>query len=468
LNIKSVIAFSIGPIGSAAISFVTLPFVAWFFQVTDVGRLALFQVIVGFSTMVLSFDMHQAYVREYYESKNKSELLKASLIPSTLAILVLVLVFILFSQSIAIIVFGIDSHFIGLLVLINIICSIINYFLMHLLRMQQRGVAYSLAQLIPKILFLAQIGLFLIAKLKNTFSDLLLMFTASNLAALLVFLWATRKDLSLARKSKFNLQLLKKMLYFSLPLVLGSLASWGLTAVDRIFIKTLAGLEELGVYSAATSLAGAVGILSSIFSNLWHPKVYKWAKDGVDLSKIIFVINAMTLVVCVIWALTGVFIHLVINFVPPQYANIQYIFPACLSAPLVYLLSETTVIGIGISRKSYYSTFTAISALMCNLTLNFVLTPKLGSTGAAIATAVSSFVLFIGRTEATSFLWKQLPRAKMYFTLLIYLTVSVLHVLRLFAELTPFIWGGLLLATILCSNIRQLILSAKNFNLVNK
>ncbi len=463
MNIKSVIAFSFGPIGAAAISFVTLPFIAWFFHVKDVGRFALFQVIVGFSTMVLSFDMHQAYVREYYETKNKSELLKASLIPSALAISVLVIVFLLFSQPIAKLIFGLDSYFIGILVLVNIICSVTNYFLMHLLRMQQRGVAYSLAQLIPKLFFLALIGLFLIAESINVFSNLLLMLTASNVAALLVFFWAAKKDLSLAINSNLNLQLLKKMLFFSLPLILGSLAFWGLSAVDRIFIKTLVGLEELGIYSAATSLAGTVGILSSIFSNLWHPKVYKWAKNGIDVNKIVLVMNAMTSIVCIIWALAGMFTPMLKTFVPLQYSKIQYIFPGCLSAPLICLLSETTVIGIGISRKSYFSTFIAISALFCNVTLNFILTPKLGSAGASIATAVSSFVLFVGRTEATCFLWKQLPRAKIYLTLLTYLTSSILHVLGLLAELAPIIWGALLSITIFNSNPNQLIVAAKTF-----
>ena len=44
MNARKVLAFSVGPIGAAALGLITLPIVAWLFSPEDIGRLTMLQV----------------------------------------------------------------------------------------------------------------------------------------------------------------------------------------------------------------------------------------------------------------------------------------------------------------------------------------------------------------------------------------------------------------------------------------
>lgn len=68
---KQIIAFAIGPFGITIIGFVTLPFMTWFFNQEDIGRLALLNIAINFSILFFSLGLDQAYVREFYGIEDK-------------------------------------------------------------------------------------------------------------------------------------------------------------------------------------------------------------------------------------------------------------------------------------------------------------------------------------------------------------------------------------------------------------
>ena len=62
---KKIAAFALGPLAGAALGFLTLPIITWFFSQEDIGRLALLNVVASFSTLLFSLGLDQAYVREF-------------------------------------------------------------------------------------------------------------------------------------------------------------------------------------------------------------------------------------------------------------------------------------------------------------------------------------------------------------------------------------------------------------------
>jgi len=115
---------------------------------------------------------------------------------------------------------------------------------------------------------------------------------------------------------------------------------------------------------------------------------------------------------------------------PPEYNAVMYLIVACIAAPLFYLISEATVIGIGISRKSSFAMVASILAFFVNGVLNYLLIPPLGAGGAAIATVIAFFVFFIFRTEASCYLWHHFPRFKIYIMSTFYILLTVIMVLQ--------------------------------------
>lgn len=458
MTAKKIIQFSLGPIGAAGLSFITLPLVAWYFPVENVGKLSMLQVSLSFAVMLFSLAMHQAYVREYHEEENKSNLLRSVVLPGFLMLLFFTLIVVASPISISKILFDVDSSFVSLLFVVSIFASFFINFLAHVLRMQERGIAFSITQIMPKAMLVILLGFIIFLNLENSFDNLLLINTIAIVVSVLTFSYITKEIWVPAITVKTDKKLIKKLLKFSLPLVAGSLAYWGLTAMDKFFIRYMSNFEELGVYAMAVSIAGGVSILSTIFSNLWHPTVYKWVKDGVDASVIQKVIESMLLGVVFVWSMIGLFSWVVLYFLPVEYIAIEYLLVACVSIPLFYMLSETTVVGIGITRKSSYALLASIVAFVVNAILNYFLIPLYGASGAAIATIVSFFIFFMVRTESSAYLWVSLPRVKIYIILVCYMVATVIFIqTEAKIKYFYFVWVFLFfLSAILYSNIVSL------------
>lgn len=428
MSVKKVLHFAVGPVIAAGLSLITLPIIAWFFTMEDIGRLTMLHVSISLSVMLFSLAMHQAYVREYHEVDNKPALLKLVVFPGMVVLSVTVGISIIMPLSISNLIFGLDSSLVTLLLFLSVVFTFLINFLTHVLRMQERGLAFSATQITPKALLLILIGVIVLLNFNKGFINLVLANTIAIFASLVIFLWVTKDSWQPALKTKIDKVLLFKMLKFSLPLVAGGLSYWGVTTMDRFFIRALSGFEELAVYAIAISIAGVVTVLSTIFSSLWHPIVYKWIKAGVKPEKVQGVTESMLLVVVFLWSSAGSLSWLLLYLLPAEYGAVEYLIVAGVAMPIFYMLSETTVVGIGITRKSSYSMLASILAFITNAMLNYLLIPEYGASGAAIASVIAFFIFFVARTEASAYLWVSLPRIKMYFLLLAYVSATIIMV----------------------------------------
>ncbi|MBL4630817.1 MAG: oligosaccharide flippase family protein [Paraglaciecola sp.] len=352
MTFKKVFAFSIGPIGAAFLSFISLPIITWFFEPEDIGRIAMLQVLLSFCVLLFSLGLDQAYVREYHESDNTNSLFYACCIPGLIVLFISICVVFLIPVSVSNLLFGLDSLLIELMVVVCLLFSFISRFLSLILRMQGRGVAFSMGQLLPKLIFLLVICSYILFVLNFRFIHLFLAHLISITCVTLIFIWNTRSILFVVFREKIDFKKLQSMLHFGTPLIFGGLAFWGLTAMDKAFLRAVSTFDELAQYSVAVSFAAAAVIFQSVFSTLWAPTVYKWAADGVDLHKIDQITEYVLIAVLLLFSFAGLFSWLVIYLLPDGYVDVQYILVCCMAYPLFYTLSESTVVGLGIKKRA--------------------------------------------------------------------------------------------------------------------
>lgn len=288
--------------------------------------------------------------------------------------------------------------------------------------MNEQGFAFSVIQLLPKLLLLIIIGSGVILGADNSLTNLVAANSAAIFISCLILIVVIRSELTAGIATPISWMCLKKMLQFGLPLVLGGIAYWGLTAIDKIFLQKLVSFEELGLYSVAVSLAGAATILQSVFSTIWAPTVYKWASAGEGGDSISKVSRYILALVVVLFCCAGLMSWVVTLFLPSSYNSVQWVLVSCLGAPLLYTLSETTVVGIGISRRNSFSMLASIGAFVVNIFGNWLMVPSFGAAGAAVSTCVSFWILFILRTEFANYLWRPISRRLLY----VYTTIVVL------------------------------------------
>lgn len=414
MNLKQVVLFAVGPIGATLLGFVTLPLITWFFEQGDVGRIAMLQLTISCSVLLLSLGLDQAYVREFHEADSQASILKHALVPGLVLLLIAAVVALFLQSSVANWLFGEPEWYLSFLVVISVCASFISRFLSLVLRMKEQGLAFSMSQVLPKLFLIFIIFGYVFVDADKNLINLVVAYTLSLSLVCVIYTWNTRKDWMAALQSKFRFERLKKMFAYGGPLILGSLAFWGLTAVDKIFLRSLNGFEELAIYSVSISFAAAAIILQSVFSTVWAPTVYKWASKGEGAERVRQVSRYMLAIIVMLFAVTGLFSWIITYFLPTNYRPVQWVVVSCIGFPLLYTLSETTVVGIGISRRSWLSMVASTGALAFNVLGNWILVPKYGAAGAAVSTCAAFWLFFVLRTELSIYAWQPIPRTLLY------------------------------------------------------
>lgn len=460
---KQLTAFALGPIATAALSFISIPIMTWFFSVEDVGRISMLQIAINFSILLLGLGLDQALVREYFECADKPNLLLNTTLPGLILIGIIFVLFILNTEVISILLFDISSSLFSAAVLLCILLSFLSRNLSLLLRLEDNGIAYSLSQFLPKLFFLLMMLFIVFFSDNYIFYQLLILQTVAITFVCILLVWNTRSIWLLAITKRPNFQQIKTMLTYSIPLILGSLAYWGLTALDRIFLRSFSTLAELGVYSLAINFAAAAAILQSVFGILWTPWVYKKEANGnLKIEVIDQVKRYALLVVVVIFCLMGLFSWLIDWVLPQEYEKVKYYVVACLSLPLLYIFSEVTGVGIGITKRTGFYVLASVVALLLNLYLNWEYIPIYGAAGAAASTSLSLFVYFIIRTESSALVWKAMPRLKSYIFMTLSVLLGIIMALQLLADIYLYMsWFTLLLLVLFFH--RSDLIQIKNF-----
>lgn len=425
MDFKKILQFALGPIGSAVIGLITIPIMTWYISSENIGRLSLIQTLTSLSILIFSFGLDQVFVREFHEKDDKSALFKSVFYPGLAFVLVFFALLAPFQEHFVSYLVGKDSWLIYSSLFILFLSAYVNRFLTLILRMQERGLAFSLSQLMPKLIFLSLFITFFVSSGNNNFTTLLFIHVVSIFFITLLLLWNLKSNIISIFKARFCLQDVREYMKFGLPLVFSGIAFWGLTGMDKVIISQLSSLDELGLYAISVNFAAVGLILQSVFSTIWAPILYKWVSKGDNLDKVKDVTELILFVIVLIFSMSGLFSWLIGYFLPSSYDEVQYLFILCLAFPLFYTLSETTVVGIGVTRKTVFAMMIAITAALFNLCGNYILVPRYGALGASISTAVSFWLFFLLRTETSFRLWMQMPRFKIYFFTLICLITSI-------------------------------------------
>lgn len=425
MNLRTIAAFAFGPIATACLGLLTVPATTWVFSPSDVGRLNVVQIAVSFGVLLFNLGLDRAYVREYHEWSDRGALLKACFAPGFALLLLAVIVTVPFSQRISGWLFGLDHVIYYWMLVACVVVSFVSRFLSLILRMQDRGMAFSMSQVLPKVAFLMVLGVMAMPYFARSFWQLELAYLVSLLSVLFVFTWNTRSDWRPAFRAPLARHQVRGLVSYGVPLIFAGVAYWGLDATSTLTLRSMSTLTELAFYSVSMSFAGVGILFQTIFTVLWAPMVYKWVANGVDMKRVDHIAQQALAVVCAIWVLSGVFSWVIDFLLPESYRQVKYLMLCSIGQPLLYTLSEVTCVGIGITRRSMLSLWSTLVALVVNVLASVWLVPTHGAAGAVVANAVAFLVFFIARTEASAYVWRPIPRGRLYASVIVAVALSI-------------------------------------------
>lgn len=425
MNINSILGFSIGPVLSAFLGLAITPAIAWTFSPEEVGIFAIFQTVIALALIIVTLGLDQSFVREFYAAKDKFFLLKNAAAPGLMLLVVVVACGLFFAEEISEILFGRRNSILGIFVVSGLGLVFFSRFLSLILRMEERGWAYSVSQFAPKCLFLSFLLIYFFVPFDKNVVHLLFALVFSMFAvflSLLVTVWGfIKKSFSAPLRTAYLVSLLK----YGAPLVLASLAFHSISSVTIFFLSGFSSSTELAVYSITLQFSAVAMLVQAVFSLVWAPIVFKWEENGVDLSKVGDVAKSIFAFVSVFFSISALFSWVVDFLLPNSYWQVKYLIPSAMLPPLLYTLSVVTSVGIGLKRKSSISLVTSFLALLANLILCVCLVPSYGAIGAVISNALAHLLLFVINTEVSARIWRGFNRRRMYVGLSSAVLVSI-------------------------------------------
>lgn len=191
-----------------------------------------------------------------------------------------------------------------------------------------------------------------------------------------------------------------EMIAYSFPMIFNTVGWWVNNASDRYVVTWFCGVSENGIYSVAYKLPSILNVFHAIFTQAWILSAVQEYKSDGNSKFFLTVYNTygclMTLLCSALIVFTKPIAHLL--FQKDFYIAWQYS-PWLLIAVVFGALSG--VIGGVFSAEKASNVFaisTCIGATI-NVVLNLALVKPLGPLGAAIATAVSAYVVWIFRVK---------------------------------------------------------------------
>jgi O-antigen/teichoic acid export membrane protein len=232
---------------------------------------------------------------------------------------------------------------------------------------------------------------------------------------------------------------LKPLLRFALPVQISNALFWALTATNVLVLRYFSSLEQVGIYATAVGIAGLGMVLRSMFTVIWIPLVYKWDAQGDALTRVKAVLGPVSCLACLLVCLGGALSGLALWILPERLWDARHLLAVCLIPPVLYTLSEITVVGIPLTRKTQFAVYASGGAALVNICACLMLVPPYGAAGAAIANALCFFVFFALRSAFSGYVWRRLPMTRTYIAVAVIAAGASIHAVSSIEN--PIVWG---------------------------
>ena len=164
--------------------------------------------------------------------------------------------------------------------------------------------------------------------------------------------------------------------------------------VDRLIIKDLLDLSQVGIYSLGYRLGGFMNILVIMpFSLIWAPMRMQYAKNqnaGEFTSRIVSYYTVVGVGIVLLSMLFGGDI-MVFFFRNKDYAGAAPVFPVIMFSLMLYGYQGILDFGIYLHRKVYVYIIISVLGIILNVVLNYLLIPVYGYMAAAFITLITYF-----------------------------------------------------------------------------
>lgn len=395
--LKNASLYSISSLISRGFSFITVPIYTRLLSPADYGAYDLLSNMVILLVLLMGCQLDHALARFYHDAADDEE--RKTLSSSILFFTVFLFVpFIFLAEPVANwlandwlkgqvstttveIAFG--------LIWTQAIYVIANNQLLYAFKSKQ----FAICSIVSTV-FSVALGLLFVAYFKWGVAGLLFGQVVGMTMAMLVSLYFGRAHFAWT----FDGDKLAQMLKYSLPLVPGALAFYFMQYVDRYALNHFVGIAEVGLYGIGARVAMLINLFLNGFQGAWNPVVMSSYREQGAPKHFKTVFNYYLFAVLMILVGLSLFgEEILLLLTNKTFSQGFVVVPMLLLAAILSSITHYFTYGIQIAKKSGWRLLLNLSGFALNAGLVFLLIPRYGMIGAALATALSFvFMALVG------------------------------------------------------------------------
>jgi O-antigen/teichoic acid export membrane protein len=420
-----------GRVALMLLGFVSFPIFTRVFSVADYGTLSLILNTVLLLTVVAKFGFQHSVQRYYPEYASSPDPMAVRRYYSTLfygAGLIGLLCGLAFVGATALgfgSFLGVTATGILLLASSLIVVRGLRSMQLNLMQMENKTKLFNAMEIVQKGGVVGFTCLLLFLWSKSIVACFIAMIVIEGLVMLQYVPILARRGL--VTPSLFDLGFFRTAVAFSFPLMIAEISWVVLAAGDRFFVQHYLGATNVGYYSAAYGIAINVQEVMMVPLQLsFFPICMKlWTAEGkvatqrfLNRSLNYFMMGSVLVIAVAIATAQDV----VVVLASKKFQQARILFPYLVVGLVLWSMNTFFRPGLLIHKRAQKIAQTTFCACLVNILLNIWLIPKLGLTGAALASALS-FIAMVTLTGYESL--RVLPFKIEWMALARYLTVGL-------------------------------------------
>lgn len=449
--VRQLMQIGTGTIIGLVIGVFTTPVITRIVEPGIYGQFSLIRSYASVAMAFLSMGLDQALMRHYYESEDMGYRRKlfhiCFLVPLFITALFAFVLLLIYPFLNAI---GTDfTESIILYFIVIVFTMLVNRFSLVLLRLQYKTKLYAALNVVQRLtyLFVAVIGMLLI---KDYYLQILISAVIASELICFLIVFVTEHSFFKREKTKINVDI-KTLMRYGFPLMISTSVMYIFQALDRVCLSFFTDYTVIGVYASAQTLMSAFSVIQTSFNTLWTPTaIQHYEHDHNDTSYYRKMNEIITVVMFTFGASVLVLKDVFVLLLGEDYREASTIIPFLMFNPIMYTISETTVMGVYFKKKTSSQLFITVTSTIINFILNMILIPVMGAKGAAVSTGIAYIVFFVLRTYfSNKFFPVKYSLSHLYIAVVLFAGVATYHMYHSFGLVCLFLYIGYIVALII-------------------
>lgn len=389
---KDSVLFLIGNLANRMLSVLLIPMYTRYITPDLYGKLELMGVIGEILTILLTFGLGGALYRYYYdlEESERSRFVGTGVLISCLMSVPIVIILSINFDLYGELLFKFDQdNELFYLVLWKIPFSLIGAYLSAFMILLGQARKFVILSLISTTIALL-LNILFIAWLELGIKGLLV---ANLISAILqiVMYYIPLRDYIIVKFARIYVMM---QLRFGTPLIIAGISSWIMSSANRFFLQEFSTLREIGLYSLAQKFAVTLQF------TLITPIVQAWSRSAFEhqnspdldmmSSRMMRLYVSSVLLLGVLSSLALPTILTILT--TPEYYGAAAAYPFLVGSFFCFGLNRMFEIPLHLKNRSGLSGVLGSVAMGYSLFFNWILVPRYGMVGAAIATWAAYFI----------------------------------------------------------------------------